>query len=146
MNIQSTIPDKPKLFSYPQMFGGGVFFLAAAAAANYFNSSLALPFASIAGANLATIFAIKLLNQSHPELTKKLLLNAIDFNERFPNLQAAAFAITLATAFIWIHLSCVFGILAGFYSGLLIRSVFIKDLQSTYQAPMQPLSAQIVQN
>lgn len=148
MNALSTTTEnaarvEPRLFNYPQMFGGGVFFLVAAAVANSFNSALALPFVSIAGAHLATIVAVKLLNQHYPEMTKELLLSAINFKERYPNLQAIAFVVAIVTAYVWSLLSCAFGIVAGFYSGLLIKTAYIKDLQTTYKPPVQPLSAQI---
>lgn len=151
MNISSPITENTakggaKTLNYPQLFGGGVFFLVAAAVANTFNSALALPFASIAGAQFFTIAAVKLFNEHYPKQTKKLLLNSIIFKERYPSLQAVAFVVTLISAYVWGFLGCVFGIFSGFYSGLLIKSDYIKDLRANYKAPQQPVSVQIAHN
>lgn len=142
--VTANLEIKP--LHYPQMFGGGLFYLFAAAVASTFNSALALPFIAIAGAHLVTIVAVKLLHRHAPEQTKKFLLNAIHFKERYPQLQIVAFVIALIAAYIWGPLSCVFGILSGFYSGLLIKTGYTKDLQSHFIPSPQPLNAQIANN
>lgn len=132
-----------KAHYYPQMFVQSGAFFVAAAVANYFKSALTLPFLAIAGAQLLTAVALKIYHHYDPEQAREFQLKAINFKQCHPQLQKAAFVITLIMAYIWGPLSCALGILTGFYSGLLVDSTYYKLLQSNYKAPLQPLNAQI---
>lgn len=132
--------------NYPQMFGGGLFFLIASAAASHFRSALAGPFAFLGATHLFTVASVKIIYYKYPDKAKEVLTDAIGFKERYPHLQAVAFAVTLIGTYIWPAIGCFFGMIAGFYSGLLIKADYLKDLQTTYKEIDQPLHATLAQS
>lgn len=105
--------------AYPVLLMRKSAFLVAVGMAYHFRFLLAPPMATVAGAQLVAEAVMKLYRYFDVKAARQFKLKMLTFNQEHPKWQFIIFLVSIATAKIWVSVSCFFGALLGVYSAMI---------------------------
>jgi hypothetical protein len=112
-------------------------FLAAGVISLLFQSCLAWPFFTIAGAMATATLALNIYSKYDYQAVRLFKEKALDFQQQYPRLQIITFLFILAVSLVSLTLSCILALLFGAYAGVLIDADQCKRNQMAREREQQ---------